>query len=159
MAERKGDTTEGLGNWGGSRPIEQWEGVTVDADGRVKLRLPRKGLTCKVPSAQTQYSCFPPFAAIPDNIDAIDVVFDVESRYSLVVSLALLREGRATVPTSLECVRQAALFPSRPRRLLVELLLSPYNALNELSLGHNQISGKAVRQDRSSAIRFPPCPQ
>ena len=59
MAERKGDTTEGLGNWGSSRPIEQWEGVTVDADGRVKLQLPRKGLTCKVPSAQTQYSRFP----------------------------------------------------------------------------------------------------
>ena len=159
MAERKGDTTEGLGNWGSSRPIEQWEGVTVDADGRVKLRLPRKGLTCKVPSAQTQYSRFPPFAAIPDNIDAIDVVFDVESRYSLVVSLALLREGRATVPNSLECVRQAALFPSRPRRLLVELLLSPYNALKELNLFNNQISGKAVRPDRSGAIRFPPRPQ
>ena len=87
------------------------------------------------------------------------MVFDVESRYSLVVSLALLREGRATVPNSLECVRQAALFPSRPRRLLVELLLSPYNALKVLGLSRNQISGKAVRPDRSGAIRFPPRPQ
>ena len=66
----------------------------------------------------------------------------MESRFSLVVSMALLREGRATVPDRLECVRQAALLPSRPRRLVVELVAGRRSTLETLRLDGNQISGE-----------------
>ena len=75
---------------------------------------------------------------------AATTVLDMQSRYSLVVSFALLRLGRATVPDELECVRRAAQLPPELERLVVELVAGRTNTLEELDLGRNQIRGKWV---------------
>ena len=49
--------------------------------------------------------------------------------------------------------------PLPPSSAVIPDAIDNLAALEKLDLSNNQISGKAVRQDRSSAIRFPPRPQ